>query len=155
MMNRDTLTWDAPEYYHVDKSSDWYWAVGIITVTVVILCFVFGNVLFALFVLLAAFVGTYYAGREPRLVHVEIKPRGIQVDDTLYRYDLLDSFWVDVDENPDKIILKSKKMFMPFIAVPINEHIDPHEVRSALLRHMKEVEHHESAAHKLFEHFGF
>ncbi len=154
-MNREVLTWDAPEYYHVDKSADWYWAVGIITVAIVLICIFFSNILFALFVLLAAFVGAYYAGRHPTLLHVELKPRGIVVDNTLYHFHDLDSFWVDEEENPDKIILKSKKFLMPYIIVPINEHIDPHDVRSYLLAHMKEVEHHESIIHKVFEHFGF
>jgi hypothetical protein len=30
-----------------------------------------------------------------------------------------------------------------------------HEVREFLLEHMKEIEHHESLAHKLLEYFGF
>ncbi len=153
-MNHDVVTWDAPEYHHFEKSSDWYWSLGIIAVSIAILCVIFGNILFAIFVLLAAFTSGVYADRHPELAHIELRPRGIVYNDKMYMYTLLDSFWVEEHEHPQKIILKSKHLLMPYILIPIS-HIHPEEVRMYLKMHLKEVEHHESLGHKLLEYFGF
>jgi hypothetical protein len=150
----DVITWDAPEYHHNPKSADWYWSLGIIAVSIAILCILLNNVLFAIFILLSAFTAALYAGREPELHTIELRPRGILVQDKMYTFKELDSFWVEEDEHPQKIILKSKKVFMPYIIIHIS-HISPDDVRIYLKKHLKEVEHHESAAHKLMEYFGF
>lgn len=153
-MPHDVITWDAPEYHHFDKSADWYWSLGIIAVSIAVLCILFNSILFAIFILLAAFVGALYAGRTPELIHVELRPRGILVHDKVYPYVTLDSFWVDEEAHPDKIIIKSKKMLMPYIVIPIS-HIHPEDIRMFLKMHLPEVEHHESLAHKALEYLGF
>lgn len=153
-MHHEVLTWDAPEYHHFDKSADWYWSLGIIAVSIAVLSIVFGNVLFSLFILLAAITVGLYAGRHPDLAHVELRPRGIIFNDRMYKYTLLDAFWVEEDEYPHKIILKSKKLLMPYIIIPIGN-IHPGDVRLFLKMHLKEEEHHESVVHKMFEYFGF
>ena len=39
------IEWDAPEHHYVEKTADWYWAVGIITLTAAALAFIFGNII--------------------------------------------------------------------------------------------------------------
>ena len=53
-MEFSIIAWEAPEYYHTDKTADWFWTLGIITVTIVIVSLLLGNILFAIFVLIAA-----------------------------------------------------------------------------------------------------
>ena len=40
------ISWEAPEHRHTDKSSDWYWALGIIAIAAAAAALVFGNTLF-------------------------------------------------------------------------------------------------------------
>jgi hypothetical protein len=153
-MFNDRLIWDTLEHHHGERSSDWYWALGIIAVAVAVLCIIFGNILLAIFILLGAFTGAINIAREPKLITVELNPKGIIVENTLYTYQSLASFWVEENTHPAEIILQSKKHLMPFIVIPIG-HIDPDDVRAYLLLHLKEVEHHESLPHKVLEYFGF
>jgi hypothetical protein len=150
----EVLAWEAPEYHHWDKSPDWYWSVGIISASIVILCIMFGNLLFALFILLAATTGAIYASREPNVAHVELSRRGISVEGYLYTYDGLESFWIEEHGPHPKILIKSHKIILPFIVVPLGE-LHHEDARTYLLQYLKEVEHHESFGHKLLEYFGF
>lgn len=148
------ITWDMPEYYHTDKTADWYWTLGIIAISIAVLCVLFGDVLLALFAILGALTLGIYAHREPNIVPHEISTKGVLVDKTLYTFNSLESFWIESDEPRPKIVLKSKKMFMPYILIPC-EGLPLNEVRKVLLAHLPEVEHHEPLTQKLFEHFGF
>jgi hypothetical protein len=154
-MFNDTLTWDTLEHHHGEKSSDWYWIIGVIALSLAVLCIIFGNVLLGIFILLGAITAGIHAAHPPKLIHVELNPRGILVEKTLYRYDHLDSFWIEEHKDPHNIILQSKKFLMPYIIVPINPHIHIDDVRAYLLLHLKEVEHHESLAHEFMEYLGF
>ena len=151
----EVLTWDTPEHHHFEKSSDWYWSLGIIAVSVAILCILLNNVLFGIFILLAAFTASLYANKPPRLIHVEVGPRSIQVEHKRFDYRGLESFWIEEHVQPQpSIILKSKKTFTPYIVIPIG-HISINEVHTYLRRRLPEVEHHESIGHRILEYFGF
>ncbi len=154
-MNLDILEWDAPEYLHEEKSSDWYWSLGIIAASVAFLCILFNNLLFAVFIILAAFAAGMHAARPPRLIDVRVAPRGILSHNVLYTFDSLESFWIEERENDPRLLIKSKKLLMPLIVVPISPHVDLDEIRDYLLTFLPEVEHHESLGHRLLEYFGF
>ncbi|MBX4198577.1 hypothetical protein KW782_04605 [Candidatus Parcubacteria bacterium] len=153
-MYENSLSWDTLEHHHEPKSADWFWAVGAVGISIAVLCIIFGNILLAVFVLLAALTAGIHMAREPHMVHINLTTRGIQIEDTLYTYESLQSFWIEDHIHPATIIVQSKKHFMPFIVIPIS-HISPDEVREYLLFHLKEVEHHESLGHKVLEYFGF
>jgi hypothetical protein len=38
-----------------EKSNDWFWAVGIITLTAAALAFIFGNIIFGIFIIVGVF----------------------------------------------------------------------------------------------------
>lgn len=156
MRDHRTIFWQAHEYFHQDKTTDWYWGLGIISITCATLAIIFGNILFALVIVLAAFAAGLQAHRTPRLVDFELTPRGVVIDRVLYPYVTLDSFWITdnhVYQATPKILLKSKKFFMPFLHVPV-EDVDIDDVRNYLLQHIPEVEHHESILEQILERLG-
>ncbi len=153
-MTSPIIAWNAPEHYHFEKSPDWYWAVGIITITCAVLAFIFGSIVFGIFILVGALALTLHASRRPRTLHYEINDRGIVVDNILYTFLSLDSFWIDTLHHEPKIILKSRKTFMPFISIPISE-VSPDDVRAVLLSYIAETEHVEPFSQKLLEVLGF
>jgi len=149
------ISWDALERYYTEKTSDWYWAVGIISFTAAALAFMFGQVIFGILIVVSAVALTLHASVEPKAVHVEINDRGLILNKTLYPFLHLESFWIDPDRYPAKIILKSQKNFMPFINIHIAEDIDPEVVRQVLLTYIAETEHDEPLTIKLMERLGF
>jgi len=149
------ISWDTPERHYTEKSSDWYWAVGIVSFTAAALAFMFGQVIFGILIVVSAVALTLYASVAPRIIHVEINDRGIIVDKTLYPFLHLESFWIDPHYYPSKIILKSHKTFMPYLHVHIHDDVDPEEVRRILLTYIAETEHEEPLSVKLMERLGF
>jgi len=148
------ISWNAPEHIHVEKTSDWYWAVGIITLALAAVVFIFGNVVTGILVLVAAVALVLHASRPPRILYHEVNDRGIIVHETLYPFLSLHSFWIPHDEFPAKIIIKSRKLFMPYIVLYIDE-IDPEHVREVMLRYIAETEHHEPFLKHVLERLGF
>ena len=148
------ISWDAPEHLHIEKTNDWYWSVGIITITAAALAIIFNNFVFGILILVAAFALVVHAAKKPKMVHCEINDRGIVLDEILYPFLTLESFWIDAHEQPSKILVKSHKTFMPFIVIYIEE-VDPEQVREILLNYIAETEHREPFSLKLLEKFGF
>ncbi len=154
MATEALISWSAPEHLYVEKKSDWYWAVGIITLAIAAVAFIFGNVISGIFVVVAAVALVLHASRPPQIVSYQINDRGVVANDVLYPFLTLDSFWVPHDEFPSKIIIKSRKLFMPFIVIYIDE-VDPEKIREIMLNYIAETEHHEPFLKHVLEYLGF
>jgi len=128
------LEWDGHEYEHKERSSDWFWAVGIITASVILTSIILGNIIFAILILISAFALLLFINRPPETIHVVIDERGVTKGPVRYPFDTLHSFYIDVDHPHKKIILRSEKMLMPLIIVPLGESIDPEELEEILLK---------------------
>ena len=155
MATEALISWNAPSHLYVEKTSDWYWSVGIITLALAVVAFIFGDVILGILIIVAAATLALHASHPPHQLHCEINDRGIILDKVLYPFLSLDSFWVPHDEFPAKIILKSSQTFMPLIVIYIDENIDPEKIREILLRYIAETEHHEPILKKILERFGF
>jgi hypothetical protein len=154
MATEALISWNAPEHFYVEKSPDWYWAVGIITLAISAVTIIFGNIITGIFVLVAAVALVIHASQPPKIIYHEINDRGLIVHDRFYPFLTLESFWIPHDELPPKIILKSRKLLMPYIVLFIDE-LDPEDVREVMLRYIAETEHREHFLHKVLERLGF
>ena len=152
------IAWRAYEYQHIPKSSDWFWALGIIAVSIVGASLIFGNIIFAVMVVIAAVGLGIHANKEPRMVEVELNEKGVRIGKTFYPYKTLDSFCVEQHETEigifAKLLIKSKKTFMPLIVIPLAE-VHPDDVHEYLSIFLLEEEHHESLGEKVMEWLGF
>lgn len=158
-----SIQWEAPEFYHNPKSSDWYWALGIIAISIVILTFIYGNILLGIVILIGTVAVFMHADKEPIVREIELNEKGIRIDKTFYPYKTLDSFWLETHEIEHdeygnlifaKLLIKSKKIFMPLIVIPV-EYPDLEEIREFLSIFIEEEEHHEPLIQKLTEYLGF
>ncbi|MBU6426621.1 hypothetical protein KGQ27_00015 [Patescibacteria group bacterium] len=154
MATESLISWNAPEHLHTEKGQDWYWAVGIITLALAAVAIIFGNIITAIFIIVAASALVIHAARPARTVYHEVNDRGIMVDKVLFPFLSLESFFIPHDEFPPKILIKSRKIFMPYIVIYIDD-VDPESVREVLLRYIAETEHHESLLKHLLERLGF
>ena len=151
----EPITFTAHEYTHQPKRPDWFWALGIIAVAGAATSLIFGNVLFALLILVGAFVVSIFAHKQPAQFAFEISEKGIFVGNKVYPYQTLESFWVS-EINPDKPLLtiESKRLLMPHITIPLDT-TDPKAVRAFLAKHLKEEEHGHSLSEQIAEWLGF
>ena len=149
------ISWKAPEYADIPKTKDWFWAVGILTICFFVAALIMRNLLFGIFVLLAGFTIILYAHRKPRIISFEINARGIKIQNRLYPYENLKSFWLHYDPPHKKeLSIESEKLFMPYIIIPLGD-IDPNVVRDFLLKFLKEKEHKESLVDSIAQYLRF
>ncbi|NQV93095.1 hypothetical protein HQ403_01195 [Candidatus Kaiserbacteria bacterium] len=155
-ITNDTISWQGYEYTHHEKSSDWFWALGIVALSSAITAIIFKNILFALLLLIGAFTVALFAAKRPHLIHFEITRRGVTIDDALYPFSTLESFWIDEDEHGHhSLILKSQRLIMPYVVIPLDESVQFEDIRNILLIKLEEEEMQEPTSHKIFEFFGF
>ncbi|HVT75162.1 MAG TPA: hypothetical protein VHD69_01945 [Candidatus Paceibacterota bacterium] len=146
--------WQTLEYVYKEKNSDWYWIVGIVSVAIAVVAIIFGDTLFGIVVAIGAFSLSMLASREPRTISVEVNDKGIRIDRALYPYLSLDSFMVDEDHHHGpRLLLKSKKVIMPLIIVPVQE--DPDALRTFLAGRLKQEVFDQGILHAVFERIGF
>lgn len=150
----EPLIWHGYEYVYREKSSDWYWAVTIIAVSMAITSLLFGNLLFSVLILIGFFTLMLYAKRKPQLHQIKIDERGIEEGRLRYSHSSIESFWVEDRFGEAKIILKSKKKTLPYIVIPIID-VDPELVRDYIRKYVREEEHGEPLAKQIMEYLGF
>ncbi len=150
-----TIEWEAPEHEHKQRSADWFWATGILTISAAVASFIFGNVIFGIFILLAAFSLALFINREPEIISVHIDERGVTRGNLHYPYSTLEAFWIDTEHAHPKIMLRSKKSFLPLIIIPLNPESDAESVAEALAKHLTEEHHALPLVERLIEYLGF
>ena len=149
------VTWEAPEHHHFEKTSDWFWALGIVALCGAIAAFFFGNFLFAILILVGGAAMALAAAKRPSIIPFLVGTRGIRVGDKLYPYSTLEAYFID-EENPNgpQLLLRSKRLYMPLIIMPIPEEY-VHDIEDLLLSRLPEEELEEPLANKILEIFGF
>ena len=149
------IEWEAPEYEFRKKSPDWFWALGIIIAALIFSAIIFKNILFAILAIVGGFSLALYGARKPKIVSFSISPRGIKINDKIYYYDDLKSFWINYDPPHKKeLLIESKKTFVPHIAIILGE-ADPMAVREYLLKFLKEERIEESLITTIAKLLGF
>jgi len=149
------VTWEAPEHHHIEKSSDWFWALGILGVAGTVAAIMFGNLLFGILIAIATLTLGMVGAQEPKIIPHAITARGIRLGDQLYPYSTLDSFYIDED-NPRgvQLLVKSQRTFMPLLIMPIPEEYQE-EIEALLETRLEEEELEEPLFHKIMEILGF
>jgi hypothetical protein len=150
----EKIEWQAPEYIHKEKTQDWYWIVGIITISIVIISVVLNNIIFGILVAISAITLSLYATRKPQIVPIEINNVGIKINSTLHPFEELESFWIETRDAYPRIFLKSNKKIFLYIVIMLGN-ANPDEIRTALAEHLHETEHTEPFLEKLLFYFGF
>ncbi|TSC87032.1 MAG: Uncharacterized protein G01um10148_137 [Parcubacteria group bacterium Gr01-1014_8] len=150
------IRWSAYEHEHIERSSDWFWALGIIAVCAAVTSLLFGNVLFALLIIVAAGVIALIAQTPPELHDFEISERGITVSSTLHTYEEILAFWVETENQEEEplLLVDTVKFMSPNLVIPIGG-ANPEEIRAYLRERAPEVPMKEPLAHKILEFFGF
>jgi hypothetical protein len=157
MSGSKKIIWEAVDHIKVEKSNDWYWIVGIVGIGATVLAIYFNNILFALLILIGIFSIFIQSHAEPKIERFEINRKGVAIGETLYPFSTLESFWV-IDEDGwdrDRILIKSKKIFMQLIVLPLGPDIQPDEIRDYLLEYLDEEHMEEGFFDKLSILMGF
>lgn len=142
--NTSLISWEAPEFVYYEKTAGWYIVIGLIGIGLTIYAIATKNPIMAITFGLIFIVMFLYAEKKPPILKFGIASRGIKIQDRIYYFNQLESFWIFYDPPTTKFIsIKSKKTLMPLIRIPLDK-ANPLEIRKVLLQYLKEDEQHES-----------
>lgn len=158
MIHEETteFSWNTLEYEHREKSTDWYWALGILIVIGAVTAFITKNFLFGVLLLLGGFLLGLFAGKKNPPISIEISQQGILINNDLIGFNAITAFWMY--RNPfgiRKLILKTTRNFAPIISIPIPDDIRATELRDFLIEIIPETEMQEAAIDLIMERIGF
>ena len=149
----ERVNWQGPEHFHIEKKTEWFLAVGIVALAMVVAAVFLGNYIFALLVVIATFTLMMFASKGPRNVNIEVNHGGIIFGEYFYPYESLESY--DIEEMPElRILIKTRKTFMPVVIVPAHD-ADIEKIDEIMSQHLEVEDLRESPIHKLFEYLGF
>ncbi|MDP1625439.1 MAG: hypothetical protein Q8L64_06835 [bacterium] len=150
-----SFSWQTHEYAHRERSQDWFWVVGIIAGAVAITAVLFGNILFAVLVVIGAFVLCLFAARRPGVVTVEIAEKFVRVENVVYPFKELKSYWIDPEHfDGARLILEQKRIFMPHVMIPMDI-ADMEHVKAIMDPRLPMVEFKENPFQEFIERLGF
>jgi len=149
------IEWTALEYEEKERGNDWFWALGIIIIASVITSFIYANYFFGIFLILGGILLVTFAVKKPDLVFYELNERGLKIRSRLYPYKNIKAFWVQKNEERSILFIKSERMFMPIISMPVKQNI-AEEIRNFMLSaNVKEEEMEEHISEKIMDSLGF
>lgn len=134
--------WQAKEYEKKHKDKKTLMIIYLIFFGLVVYSFFINNLLMSVLFILVGFIYYLFEKREPKECTFGITYEGIVVDDQVYSFDEIKSFWIFY--NPGKIkelSLESSKFFMPFIEIPLGS-ADPVKIHRIIREYIPEKEHH-------------
>ncbi len=152
----NTLNWRTEEHHHIERGSDWYWALGIIALSTATTAILFSNFFFALLIIVGAATLGLIVSKKPLEVDFELSEQGLVVNDEFYAYDHMFAFWIEIDENEKaSLLIDTPRIMTPDLVVPLAD-VDPATVREIFIeKGVPETPLRESFYHKVLELFGF
>lgn len=144
------LSWEAPSFYYNPQKRYLAFVVIALFCGAGAMLFYQRDTLTAIFLILSSLVLILYANKKPTNSRIEVGPVGVRIDDQLYHYQELKSFWLDYNPGgPKELSLEAKKWYLPYVKVSI-EDTNPLEIRSLMINFVPEREHESS----LIDHIG-
>ncbi len=148
------IRWQGYEHEHIEHGKDWFLALGITAACIAIISVIFGNVLFAILILVGTGTLGLLARTPPAPVEFEISDRGIRVGRTLHRYNEVLAFWVEDHETDSPVLfVDTTKWSAPNLSIPLTG-TDSRAVRALLIQYAEEVPMKETLAHRVLEFLG-
>lgn len=126
------IEWTAYEFIYHEKDTKWLVSFWIITGAFFVSALITKNVFGAAVITLFAVVLYMYAIKHPGIMHCKIIRQGVTLNDRLFPFSSISSFWILYEPPVKELILISKHRVMPRIVIPL-ENADPVAIREAML----------------------
>jgi len=158
-----TISWNVLTHTHKERSTDWYWAFGLIALVGIGVSIFFANYMLAIILFVGMGSISILAARGPREHSVRIDKRGVAIDGTLYPFRTIQSFWVEIEESREdypqyepqaRLFLTTSGILSPHITVPLDHPEHAAQVRDYLRAVVKEEEQRPHFAEHLAEILG-
>ncbi|MDO8512688.1 MAG: hypothetical protein Q7S57_05410 [bacterium] len=130
------LEWEAPEYVVYKKTTVWYIGFGILLALLLFVAFVMQSFLTGIIFFLSGVLIFFHSERPPKIVSYDLRTTGIRIDSRIYLYRELSAFNIVEHGASIYLLLKSKRLLMPLIHIPLADDINHEEVLDAISNHL-------------------
>ncbi len=137
------FSWTTPEFIQGEKSTGWFWALGIISLAMIVVSLLMKNFLFALIIVLATFLIYIQAKKHPRKIKITLTEKGVTIEEKNYDWSDFRSFWIFEAPEIRSLSLLSKKITQPQIYIPLDEQ-SPEKIKEILIKFLPEKKQEES-----------
>ncbi len=143
------IRWSAPEYHYYEKDVAWYWLVVIGAIGLGALALWQKNLLFAIFIAIAALMLISWGRRQPKTLNFTLNAKGLTIDDKkIYYFENLTGFAIIpnyAEQELNELLLKTNHHLNGWLRVIIAaQRAEP--IKNLLLQYLPEVEYQESLA---------
>lgn len=153
--SEETLSWKAPEHPVKDRDANWFITVGVIAFSIALSAIIYGNILFAILIVIAIFTLILFVVKKPRILTFTLTPEALLIDEERYPYASLESFWILYKNGSStKLIIQSKKLLVHHLTILIEE-IDPEDIKKHLSQYLPEEEVYEPLTQQIMDYLGF
>ena len=152
----NTIEWSAPEYSHKERSNDWFWTIGLITIVACGIAIWLHNNVFAIFLLISGCCLIMFTMRHPQDVTYIIETKGLTMGKDLHEWKSIKSFNIKNNESDPcaKLLIETSKHILPIYTIPLpKEKVE--EVKETLLKVTVRSEINESQSMLFMEKLGF
>lgn len=115
----DVITWQAPEFEHIEKSTTWYWGSMGIAVVLIAIALWQKNFLFAVFIVVAELAIFMFAGEKPKMWDFAIDERGITIEKhKTYRYQDITLYDIhDFSDEYSELVLRTRSKIHHYVKI--------------------------------------
>ena len=149
------LSWIAYDKEEKNRGRDWFWAVGIIAISLATAMIIYNNIVLAIFILIATGVLILFVMKKPELTTYGFSEKGFVQGNTLYPFQNIHSFAIDQSEKRPQLLPHLDRAIMPIMTIPFSDDVDPDEIQDALRTVLPEENISEPKLHKILEKLGF
>jgi hypothetical protein len=130
------LEWEAPEYVIYKKTTVWYIGFGVMLALLLSIAFIMQSFLTGIIFLLSGILIFFHSERPPKIVSYDLRTTGIRIDSRIYLYRELSAFNIVEHGSSIYLLLKSKRLLMPLIHIPLADNLNHEEVLDAISNHL-------------------
>ena len=138
--SKPEINWQIEEPDHLPKNAEWFWALGILALALIVFSILLKNYLLIIIVALAAFVIFARKNKKRELIDFRLDNQGFHIDRKFYPYENFESFWIF---KGNEIAFRNKKHLMPLLIAPFNGN-DESAIKKIVSGHLPESEEEES-----------
>ncbi len=138
----DEVNWRIEEPNFTPKTTEWFWAFGILTFALIVFSILLKNYLLTIILALAIFIIYSSKNKKPELINFRLDNDGLYIEHKFYPYDSFESFWIFLAHNRE-IAFRYKRHLAPLLILPFHSDDEP-QIRKILTKYLTESEEQES-----------
>ena len=153
------INWEIKEPDLAPKTTEWFWALGILALALIVFSILLKNYLLIIIVALTIFIIYSSKNKKLELINFRLDNDGLYIEHKFYPYDSFESFWIfparlndyapsrsGGEARTDKeqeLALRYKRHLAPLLIVPFHNN-DESRIRKILNKYLPESEEQES-----------